>query len=60
MPLDPPTGHHSSDGPHISVIVPGWGENGVGLGVGQIVSFTEEDGFQYLNRSQEYELHVIR
>lgn len=46
--------------PHISVIVPGWDENGIGLGVGQIVSFTEEDGFQYLNRSQEYGLHVIR
>ena len=46
--------------PHISVVVPGWNEGGVGLGVGQIVSFTEKDGFQYLNRSQEFGLHVVR
>ncbi len=45
--------------PHIRVEVPGWGEYGVRLGVGQIVSFTE-DGFQYLYRVQEQGLHVIR
>ena len=45
--------------PHISVEVPGWGANGVRLGVGQIVAFTE-DGFRYLNRAQEHSLHEIR
>ena len=44
---------------HIRVEVPGWGANGVRLGVGQIVAFTE-DGFQYLNRAQKRDLHVIR
>ena len=45
--------------PHIRVEVLGWGANGVRLGVGQIVAFTE-NGFQYLDRAQERGLHVIR
>ena len=44
--------------PGISVKVPGW--DGVGLGVGQLIAFTEENGFEFLNRSQTFGLHVIR
>ena len=44
--------------PHISVAVPGWGPEGVELGLGQIVAFTP-DGFRYLARAQEVEWHVI-
>ena len=46
--------------PGISVKVPEWGEGGVGLGVGQVIAFTEENGFEFLNRSQTNGLHVIR
>ncbi len=45
--------------PHIRVTIPGWEENGVAIGVGQIVAFTE-NGFQYLNRPMEKSFHVIR
>ena len=44
--------------PHISVAVPGWGPEGVELGLGQIVAFTPE-GLRYLARAQEVEWHVI-
>ncbi len=52
--------------PGISINVMGWGEDGVGLGrgqnlgVGQIIAFTEENGFEYLNRSQQHSFHVVR
>ena len=42
--------------PHIDVVIEGWGEQGLELGHGQIVAFTE-DGFDYLNRAPEW--HVI-
>ena len=45
--------------PHTRVEVPGWGERGVELGLGQIVAVTR-DGFQYLARAQPSEWHVIR
>jgi hypothetical protein len=45
--------------PHAHVIVPGWGEEGVELGMGQIVAFTEE-GINYLARSQQTLWHVVR
>ena len=46
--------------PHTRVAVPGWGENGVELGIGQIAAFTEE-GFQYLDRPQAGDgWHIIR
>ena len=43
--------------PHIDVHIPGWGDQGLELGHGQIVAFTE-DGFEYLNRQTEF--HIIR
>lgn len=43
--------------PHIDVHISGWGDQGLELGHGQIVAFTE-DGFDYLNRQTEF--HVIR
>jgi len=45
--------------PHAHVSVPGWGEEGVELGMGQIVAFTEE-GIDYLARSQQTLWHVVR
>ena len=50
--------------PGISVQVEGWGEDGesegMNLGVGQVIAFTEKNGFEFLNRSQTNGLHVIR
>ena len=43
--------------PHVDVHIPGWGEQGLELGHGQIIAFTE-NGFDYLNRQTEF--HVIR
>lgn len=43
--------------PHIDVYIEGWGEQGLELGHGQIVAFTE-NGFEFLNRAPEW--HVIR
>lgn len=46
--------------PHTRVAVPGWGERGVELGIGQIAVFTE-DGLRYLDRAQpDDQWHVIR
>ncbi len=46
--------------PHTRVAVPGWGDNGVELGIGQIAVFTE-DGLRYLDRVQDGDgWHVIR
>jgi len=45
--------------PHTRVAVPGWGEHGVELGIGQIAVFTK-DGLQYLDRPQENWWHVIK
>ena len=45
--------------PHTSVAVPGWGERGVELGIGQITSYTR-DGFRYLERAQPIKFHVIK
>jgi len=45
--------------PHTRVVVPGWGDRGVELGIGQIVEFTR-DGFRYLARAQPNDWHVIR
>jgi len=45
--------------PHTSVAVPGWGENGIELGIGQIAVFSE-DGLRYLDRPQETKWHVIK
>ena len=46
--------------PHTWVAVPGWGERGVELGIGQIAVFTEE-GLRYLDRPQAGDQwHVIR
>ena len=45
--------------PHTSVAVPGWGGNGVELGIGQIAVF-EEGGLRYLDRPQETMWHVIK
>ncbi len=43
--------------PHIDVTIEGWGEQGLELGHGQIVAFTE-NGFEFLNRAPDW--HVIR
>ena len=46
--------------PHTRVAVPGWGDNGVELGVGQIALVTA-DGLSYLSRAQPGDAwHVIR
>ena len=45
--------------PHTRVAVPGWGEHGVELGLGQIAVFTE-NGLEYLDRPQATEWHVIK
>ena len=45
--------------PHTRIAVPGWGEHGVELGIGQIAVFTE-NGLVYLDRPQATEWHVIR
>ena len=46
--------------PHTRVAVPGWGENGVELGIGQIAVYTE-DGLKYLDRAQaDDRWHVIK
>ena len=45
--------------PHTRVAVPGWGDNGVELGIGQIAVVTE-DGLRYLDRAQPGDTwHVI-
>lgn len=45
--------------PHTRVAVPGWGDNGVELGIGQIAVVTEE-GLRYLDRAQPGDAwHVI-
>jgi len=41
------------------VTVSGWGDKGVELGMGQIV-VVDDDGLQYLNRSQQSEWHIVR
>ncbi|WP_027078836.1 M24 family metallopeptidase [Maribacter antarcticus] len=45
--------------PHTSIAVPGWGEHGLEIGIGQIAVF-EEDGLRYLDRPQETKWHVIK
>lgn len=45
--------------PHAHVSASGWGENGVELGMGQIVAFTD-NGIVYLARSQQNQWHVVR
>jgi hypothetical protein len=45
--------------PHTRVAVPGWGEHGVELGIGQIAVFNET-GLEYLDRPQATDWHVIR
>ena len=45
--------------PHTSVAVPGWGEDGIELGIGQITVFSEA-GLRYLDRPQETKWHVIK
>jgi len=45
--------------PHTRVAVTGWPEQGVELGMGQIVVM-REDGLEYLDRSQQSEWHVIK
>jgi hypothetical protein len=45
--------------PHAYVSAPGWGENGIELGMGQIVAFTKQ-GIDYLARSQQSHWHVVR
>jgi methionine aminopeptidase len=45
--------------PHAHVSVSGWGEDGVELGMGQIVAFTKK-GIGYLARSQQSQWHVVR
>jgi len=45
--------------PHTRVAVMGWPEQGVELGMGQIVVM-REDGLEYLSRSQQSEWHVIK
>ena len=44
--------------PHTTIKVPGWGEQGLEIGVGQITVFTE-NGLEYLDRAQT-EWHVIK
>ena len=45
--------------PHTRVAVPGWGPDGIELGIGQIAVMTPE-GLRYLDRPQESEWHVIK
>jgi len=45
--------------PLIDVFVPGWGEQGIELGIGQITVFTDGE-LQYLDRAQPDGWHVIR
>jgi len=45
--------------PHTRVAVPGWGPEGIELGIGQITVMTP-DGLRYLDRPQESEWHVIK
>jgi hypothetical protein len=45
--------------PHTRVAVPGWGPDGIELGIGQIAVMTP-DGLRYLDRPQESEWHVIK
>jgi hypothetical protein len=44
--------------PHTSVAVPGWGERGLEIGIGQIAVFTE-NGLEYLDRPM-LEWHVVK
>ncbi len=45
--------------PHTRVLVKGWGDKGVELGIGQIAVF-EEEGLRYLNRPQHSNWHIIK
>ena len=45
--------------PHTTIAVPGWGKNGVEIGIGQIAVF-EENGLRYLYRPQYSNWHVIK
>ena len=45
--------------PHTTIAVPGWGDNGVEIGIGQIAIF-EKNGLRYLNRPQYSNWHVIK
>lgn len=45
--------------PHTSIAVPGWGEHGLKLGIGQIAVF-EEDRLRYLDRPQNVNWHIVR
>lgn len=45
--------------PHTSVAVAGWPEEGVELGMGQIV-VVDEDGLRYLDRSQQTQWHIVK
>ena len=45
--------------PHTTIAVPGWGDNGVEIGIGQIAIF-EKNGLRYLNRPQYLNWHVIK
>ena len=45
--------------PHTRVLVKGWGDKGVELGIGQIAVF-EEDGLRYLNRPQHSNWYIIK
>ncbi len=45
--------------PHTRIDVEGWGPNGVEIGIGQIVVFSEV-GVRYLNRPQNSKWHVIK
>ncbi len=45
--------------PDMRVRVPGWGEDGIALGLGQIALFTE-DGLEYLDRPQHNVWHIVK
>lgn len=45
--------------PHTSIAVPGWGDAGLELGIGQIAIF-EKGGLRYLDRPQKAKWHVIK
>ena len=46
--------------PHTRVKAPGWGDDGVELGIGQISVFTKEGGLEYLDRPQNNTWHVVK
>lgn len=45
--------------PHTRINVDGWGPNGVEIGIGQIVVFSE-GGLRYLNRPQNSKWHIVK